>query len=165
MHGGAGVERESGQAGVEPGRMDGAGALEHDTGVELGRADLGAQPVAGDEAHRLAQLTAVLVRLGREPGDLREVVREVQLPGAHVVAVDPLVGHERLDQVEGVVDLVVHAAPEGAVPVRQAGRSGLQLGDDHPAVARAGPRAEGVPIDHHHRPPGAGQPAAADSPQ
>ncbi len=126
-----------------------------------------AQVGLGHEADRLTQLAAVLVGHGRQRLDVGLVVGQVELSAAPVVAVEGLVGHQRLQLVEGLVHLLVHPGADRPVAGAQPTGTGLELGDHHPAVAGAGAAPQRVTIDHHHRAPvsgqdpGRGQPAVA----
>ena len=158
-HRGAGGARPSHQAAVEAGRVQPAGALEHDAAVVGVRPHLGPQLGAGDESHGLAQLVAVLARHRLQRGHHALGVGEIQLAGARVVAGDLGRGTagQRLDVVERLVDLGVEAAAQRAEGLLEGGRPRRELGDDHAAVARAGAPADGVSVEDEHLAPGGRQ--------
>ena len=87
VHPGARRASEPGQAGVEAGRVQPTGPGVAHRAVELGRADLVRQLLAVDEDHVLPFRRVLLGQLAQVL-DLTGGVREVQLPGPCVVAVD-----------------------------------------------------------------------------
>ena len=106
---------------------------------------------------------AELVAQGREPGGAAAECVEVELPGPFVRAVEA-VGHQRLDVVEGILDLLVEAKPELAVPSPRACGA--------PPSARAAPSrrcacsppTEVVGIEQGHRSAPRASSVAAESP-
>ena len=128
------LEGSSHQTPVERRRLQPAGAFEHDTPVELGRADLLGQLIAGDEPRALAQLGAVLARHGLERRDVARRVGEVELTGALVRAIDSVVADQRFDLIEGLVDLGIHPAAHRSVLALEAHGARLELGMTMPPL-------------------------------
>ena len=137
---------------MEPARL-----VDHETAVVVVRADLLREPfarhrpAAHPEGRDLGQLGLVPGGVGGRPGE-REMAR------AHVIAIDRLVAHERLDQIEGVDRRAVEPIAQlGAVAGAQRARAPLEPGVDHPAVARRGAPAERLGLQD-----GDARPAARD---
>ena len=153
-HPGTGVHGPGGQAGVKPGRVQPAGAVEDDPAVKRLAADLRAQVAGLDKPDGLAQ-GGVFGRLVAQLVGVRWRMGQVQLTVPDVVAVDAgsavIAGDGGLDEVERLVRLGVQAGAQLAVVPLEAGRPGLELGDHHAAVAAGGAPTERLAVEHHHR--------------
>ena len=86
-----------------------------------------------------------------QPRDRPRAVGQVELPAALVLALDAL-GHERLDEVEGLVDRREHPEAEVAVAGLEGPRPPRELGQHHAAVPAAGHGPRPDRVEDHHGP-------------
>ncbi len=143
-------------------RLQTARAFDEQPRVVHGRADLFVELVARQEPRLLAEDVAPFFDRVLQPRDMAFVVRQEEPARAHVVTVDRPLVDELLDQGERVEDRVDELAAERAVLAGQPPGPVLQLGDDHPAVARARAHADAIGVEHERTAPPAGELGTGD---
>ena len=139
------------EAGVEAGRVQPTAALDHQPAFEGRRTDLVAELGGWDEAGAGARHLGELVGEGPERLRAPGAVGDLEAARAHVVALDATRPGKLLDEVEGILDGLVHPTAQVAVAGGEGARSGLELGQHHAAVAGAGADAQGAAVQHRHR--------------